>query len=203
MSTSPTIMIRGIAVFKAYLSPAQQVTLLEEARAVQRQAPLFSPTTAGGKPMSVRMTSAGKYGWVSDTGGYRYDQRHPGGMAWPAIPPLALGIWKDLAAAAPAPECCLINYYGKDARMGMHQDRDEADFRWPVVSISLGDDATFRVGREERGGPTESLVLSSGDVLVMGEKARLVYHGIDRIRFGTSKLLKNGGRLNLTLRVVT
>jgi alkylated DNA repair protein (DNA oxidative demethylase) len=86
--------------------------------------------------------------------------------------------------------------------MGMHQDNDEADFDWPVLSISLGDDALFRIGNVEKGGKTDSFWLNSGDIIVMGDEARLKYHGIDRIRSGTSNLLKNGGRINLTLRVV-
>ena len=85
--------------------------------------------------------------------------------------------------------------------MGMHQDRDEADFRWPVVSVSLGDEGLFRIGNDTRGGKTESLWLQSGDVVVMGGAARLTYHGVDRIRFGSSRLLPKGGRINLTLRV--
>ncbi len=87
--------------------------------------------------------------------------------------------------------------------MGMHQDRDEANFDYPVVSISLGDDALFRMGNVERGGKTESIWLKSGDVVVMGGEARLAYHGVDRLRFGSSTLLPQGGRINLTLRVVT
>ena len=87
--------------------------------------------------------------------------------------------------------------------MGLHQDKDEADFDQPVVSISLGDSALFRIGGTERGGPTQSVELESGDVLVMGGPARLRYHGVDRIRFGSSRLLEQGGRINLTLRRVT
>ena len=84
----------------------------------------------------------------------------------------------------------------------LHQDNDEADFNWPVLSISLGDDALFRIGNNDKGGKTDSIWLNSGDIVVMGGDARLKYHGVDRIRFGTSRLLKNGGRINLTLRVV-
>ena len=95
----------------------------------------------------------------------------------------------ELASPDRDPDCCLINYYGEGARMGLHQDKDEADFSWPVLSISLGDDALFRIGNTTRGGKTESIWLSSGDVVIMGGPARLTYHGIDRIRFGSSKLL--------------
>jgi alkylated DNA repair protein (DNA oxidative demethylase) len=158
--------------------------------------------TPSGKKMSVRMTSAGRYGWVTDRRGYRYEACHPDGMPWPAIPQGVLEIWRALASAARDPDCCLINHYTGTARMGLHQDRDEADFSWPVLSVSLGDDALFRVGNTTRGGPTESIWLNSGDVLVMGGDARLLHHGVDRIRPDSSTLLQGGGRINLTCRVV-
>lgn len=153
--------------------------------------------------MSVRMTAAGDFGWISDRRGYRYADRHPGGAEWPPIPAAVLDIWTAVGGCARAPECCLVNFYDAQARMGLHQDRDEADFSAPVVSVSLGDSARFRVGNTTRGGTTESLWLESGDVAVMGGDARLVYHGVDRIKAGSSTLLPEGGRINLTLRVVT
>ena len=199
---SHTLTVGGISVFKELLPSSDQLRLVEELRAVAAQAPVFSPKTKSGKPMSVRLTAAGDFGWFSDQRGYRYVQHHPSGVNWPAIPDSIMAIWRAVAGAAPDPECCLINFYGEGARMGLHQDRDEANFDWPVVSISLGDDALFRVGGTERGGKTESIWLQSGDVAVMGGPARLNYHGIDRIKFGSSSLLKEGGRLNITLRVV-
>lgn len=202
MKTAPTLNVRGFDVFKTLILPAAQQTLVDRLRGVIRAAPLFSPQTPYGKPMSVRMTSAGRYGWFSDRGGYRYVDRHPDGGPWPAIPDPVLDIWSRVTGLDRQPDCCLINFYGTDARMGMHQDKDEASFDWPVVSISLGDDGLFRIGDTTRGGKTESIWLSSGDVVVMGGAARLAYHGLDRIRPGTSTLLKDGGRLNLTLRVV-
>jgi alkylated DNA repair protein (DNA oxidative demethylase) len=153
--------------------------------------------------MSVRMTSAGQFGWYADVQGYRYAETHPGGQGWPQVPMPVLDIWRDLTGLERDPECCLLNYYGESARMGLHQDKDEADFSFPVVSISLGDDGLFRIGNQSRGGKTESLWLNSGDVVVMGGAARLTYHGVDRIRFKSSRVLPKGGRINLTLRVVT
>ncbi len=117
-------------------------------------------------------------------------------------PSAVLDIWRNVTGLARDPDCCLINYYGEGARMGLHQDKDEGDFEWPVVSVSLGDDGLFRVGGTERGGKTQSIWVHSGDVVVMGGAARLAYHGVDRIRFGSSKLLVDGGRINITLRVV-
>ena len=199
---SHTLTVGGISVFKEFLPSSDQLRLVKELREVAAQAPVFSPKTKSGKPMSVRLTAAGDVGWFSDQRGYRYVEHHPSGVNWPAIPDSIMAIWRAVAGAAPDPECCLINFYGEGARMGLHQDRDEANFDWPVVSISLGDDALFRVGGTERGGKTESIWLQSGDVAVMGGPARLNYHGIDRIKFGSSSLLKEGGRLNITLRVV-
>jgi alkylated DNA repair protein (DNA oxidative demethylase) len=113
-----------------------------------------------------------------------------------------LAVWERFAPGARAPECCLVNLY-REARMGLHQDRDEADLSQPVVSISLGDEALFRVGGTERGGPTRSVWLRSGDVAVLAGPARLAFHGVDRVRAGSSSLVPGGGRINLTLRVVT
>lgn len=197
----PSLEIRGAALFKGFLAPEAQRAMIEEVRGVIDAAPLFRPVTSRGKAMSVRMTSAGSLGWVSDRGGYRYQDHHPEGMAWPAIPAPVNEVWKAVAPDARAPDCCLVNYYDTAARMGMHQDRDEADFGQPVVSISLGDSALFRIGNDTRGGPTQSVWLESGDVLVMGGPARLLFHGIDRLRPGSSALLPEGGRFNLTLRV--
>ncbi|EAQ03926.1 alkylated DNA repair protein, putative [Pseudooceanicola batsensis HTCC2597] len=198
----PTFRLRGFDIHKTYLDEAAQADLVEALRPVLRQAPLFSPTTRFGKKMSVRMTSAGKYGWYSDARGYRYEPRHPDGQSWPPIPPQVLSVWHELTGLERAPDCCLINYYGEGARMGMHQDRDEADFTFPVLSLSLGDDGLFRIGNEERGGRTESFWLESGDAVIMGGAARLTHHGVDRIRFNSSRLLPKGGRINLTCRVV-
>ncbi|WP_282022159.1 alpha-ketoglutarate-dependent dioxygenase AlkB family protein [Ruegeria faecimaris] len=195
------LLLRGFEIRKAYLDGAAQAQLITLLRPILKSAPLFRPTTPSGREMSVRMTSAGALGWVTDKNGYRYQPHHPKGMEWPTIPDCILDIWRDLASPERDPDCCLVNYYSEGARMGLHQDKDEADFSWPVLSISLGDDALFRIGNTTRGGKTESIWLGSGDVVVMGGPARLTYHGVDRIRFGSSKLLPKGGRINLTLRV--
>ena len=199
----PTAVIRGVKVFQGFLNRGAQEDLIAQIRDVVAQAPLFSPMTPYGRPMSVRMTSAGQLGWIADRSGYRYSDTHPKGTTWPDIPPLALSVWDAVADADRAPECCLINLYRDAAKMGLHQDRDESDVSYPVVSVSLGDEGLFRIGNLTRGGTTESIWLSSGDVVVMGGDARLVYHGIDKTRAGSSTLLTGGGRINLTMRVVT
>ncbi len=194
--------IRGLKHGAEWLDRAAQENLVAALRGVVAAAPLYTPVTPGGRQMSVRMTAAGRLGWVTDRKGYRYEPRHPAGAAWPPIPDQVLGLWHDLTGLARAPDCCLVNYYGEGARMGLHQDKDEGDFTYPVVSISLGDEALFRIGGTERSEGTESFWLRSGDVVVMGGAARLAWHGVDRLRFGSSTLLPKGGRINLTLRVV-
>ena len=157
-----------------------------------------------GKPFSVSMSNCGALGWVSDESGYRYQPTHPEtGRAWPAMPPRLVAIWASLAPGAPPPEACLINLYDARARMGLHQDRDEQELAAPVVSLSLGDTALFRLGGPGRSDPTRSIRLQSGDAITFGGPARLAFHGIDRIAPGSSTLLAEGGRINLTLRRVT
>jgi len=197
----PDLDLAGVAIHRALLDEAAQTRLLAQVRAVVRAAPLMRPVTPSGRRMRVRLTSAGRLGWHADRRGYRYIPAHPDGMPWPPIPAEALAVWHRVTGLGAAPDSCLVNVYDAEARMGMHQDRDEADLSWPVVSISLGDEALFRVGATTRGGRTQSVWLRSGDVAVLAGPARLAYHGIDRIRPGSSRLLSGGGRINLTLRM--
>jgi alkylated DNA repair protein (DNA oxidative demethylase) len=201
--TTATV-VQGLGFSPGYLDRAAQEALLAAVREVIRQAPLFTPTMPrSGKPLSVRMTNCGPLGWVSDAGGYRYQPTHPDtGRPWPPMPEAVLRAWRDLAGYGAPPEACLINVYAPTARMGLHQDRDEQDFAAPVVSLSLGDTCLFRVGGSNRGDPTRSFRLASGDAVVLGGPARLAFHGVDRIMPGTSTLLPEGGRINLTLRRV-
>jgi alkylated DNA repair protein (DNA oxidative demethylase) len=195
----------GFRYVPEFLDRAAQRALLSALRAVIKEAPLFQPVMPRtGKPFSVRMTNCGPLGWVSDRDGYRYQAAHPETRRpWPAMPAILLDAWDRLGGYRHRPEACLVNYYTPDARMGLHQDRDEADFSAPVVSLSLGDDAIFRIGGKKRDDPTRSLRLRSGDAVVLGGDARLAFHGIDRVNAGTSALLAEGGRFNLTLRRVT
>jgi alkylated DNA repair protein (DNA oxidative demethylase) len=188
-----------------FLDRSAQEQVLRDLREAIAQAPLFTPVMPKtAKPFSVRMSNMGVLGWVSDRAGYRYQPTHPAtGLPWPAIPESVLSVWNRVSNYTHPPEACLVNFYGADAKMGLHQDRDEEDFEAPVVSISLGDTALFRVGGPTRGGKTQSLKLMSGDVLVLEGASRLAFHGIDRVIGGSSTLLKDGGRINLTLRRVT
>jgi alkylated DNA repair protein (DNA oxidative demethylase) len=195
----------GIIHWPGFLTVDDQAALVAELRAIVRQAPFFQPRMPKtGKPFSVRMTNCGPLGWVSDERGYRYQPLHPDtGEPWPLMPAPLLSAWEALAGYPHPPEACLVNFYEASAKMGLHQDRDEQDLDAPVLSLSLGDAALFRIGGTVRGGKTVSLKLGSGDALLFGGEARLAYHGIDRILSGSSSLLPQGGRINLTLRRVT
>jgi len=197
--------LSGVRFYPGYLGRAEQEALLTALRQVLDHAPLYMPRMLkSGRPMSVRMSNCGTLGWLSDAGGYRYEPAHPAtGRSWPPLPDALIAMWSEVAHYAHPPQACLINFYGPSAKMGLHQDRDEADFDAPVVSLSLGDSCLFRVGGLKRGDPTRSLRLNSGDVLVLGGSARLAFHGVDRIYPGTSTLLAEGGRINLTMRRVT
>ncbi len=199
-----TEILPGIVWLPGRFDAAAQAALVTEVAAIAAAAPFFTPRMPkSGTPFSVRMTNAGPLGWVSDERGYRYQAVHPDtGARWPAIPAQLLSLWREVGGPG-EPEACLVNHYAASAKMGLHQDRDEATFDAPVVSVSLGDTAVFRMGGSTRRSPTRSIRLASGDVLVFGGPARLMFHGIDRVLAGSSRLLPDGGRINLTLRRVT
>lgn len=196
----------GFRHVPAYLDAAGQCALLSSIQTVINEAPLYVPKMPKtGRAMSVRMTNCGKLGWLTcKEHGYRYQSTHPEtGQPWPAMPRDIRQIWDDLAAIEAGPEACLINWYDATAKLGLHVDRDEDEYIAPVVSVSLGDDAWFRVGGLKRRDPTTRILLKSGDAVVLSGAARLIHHGIDRIIAGTGTLLPSQGRFNLTLRRVT
>lgn len=196
----------GLRLAPGRLDPAAQRRLLDDVEAVIAAAPLFIPRMPRtGQPMSVRMTNCGPLGWVTDQDrGYRYQATHPEtGAPWPPIPAALRALWDEFTAYPAPPEACLVNLYREGARMGLHVDADEEDHAAPVLSISLGDTALFRIGGQRRTDKTASLRLASGDVLVLAGAARLSFHGVDRVLAGTSRLVAGGGRVNLTLRRVT
>jgi alkylated DNA repair protein (DNA oxidative demethylase) len=200
---TPVEIATGLPGFRLWpraLSDADQAGLVEQVFAAIAAAPLYRPVTPGGRPFSVRMTNLGPLGWVSDTAGYRYQPTHPEtGESWPPIPPLLLDLWDRLTGWPAPPDACLVNLYREGAKMGLHQDRDEQDHGAPVLSVSLGDTAMFRIGPPS-GGKTTTFKLTSGDVCALTGPARLARHGIDRVLEGSSRLIPGGGRLNLTLR---
>jgi DNA oxidative demethylase len=193
--------VEGFRLWPAALGAQAQADLVDAVFARLEAAPLYRPQTPGGRPFSVRMSNFGPLGWVSDRGGYRYQSTHPEtGRAWPDIPPVLQDLWDATVGGPRRPDACLVNLYREGAKMGLHQDRDEADLDAPVLSVSLGDAAMFRIGGAE-GGRTTALRLDSGDVCALTGPARLARHGIDRVLEGSSRLIPGGGRLNLTLRV--
>ncbi len=190
----------GFRLWPGALDAEAQQALLTEVLAAAETAPFYRPVTPGGRPFSVEMTGMGPLAWVSDRAGYRYQTTHPVTDApWPPMPQSLLDLWDVLTGWPVPPDACLVNLYRHEAKMGLHQDKDEADLGAPVLSVSLGDTAVFRIGPAE-GGRTQSLKLASGDVCALTGPARLARHGIDRLLAGSSQLVPGGGRINLTLR---
>jgi DNA oxidative demethylase len=198
-------MIEGFRFLPEYFSPAQQKALLAEVLTLLEDCPLYRgamPRT--GKPLSVRNSNLGPLGWVSDIKGYRYQPLHPEtGKPWAPIPQALLDLWDDVSDYCAPPQACLVNWYEPTSKLGLHIDADESAKDAPVVSVSLGSRALFRLGGLERKSPTSSMRLTSGDVVVLGGQSRRAYHGVDRIWPDSSTLVPGGGRINLTLRRVT
>jgi alkylated DNA repair protein (DNA oxidative demethylase) len=194
-------IIDGFRLLPGALDAAAQAALVDEVLTRIERAPFYHAQTPGGRRMSVANSNFGPLGWVSDRNGYRYQAHHPiTGEPWPEIPQVLLELWRAHADAAVPPDACLVNRYDADARLSLHQDADEADFGYPVLSVSLGDTALFRLGGLSRKDPTRSFRLASGDVCLLAGAARSAFHGVDRIMPGSSRLIPGGGRINLTLR---
>ena len=199
----------GVHLWPRRLSHSAQMALLDDIARTLEAAPPYRPQMRTGAYVINRMSNCGPLGWISDTRGYRYEPLHPEtGRAWPPIPVELARIGADCAResgfADYAADACLINIYEACGKLNLHRDYDEADFRWPVVSFSLGADAEFLLGGFKRTDPAQRLILHSGDVLVFGGPSRLRYHGVRKIFPGTSPIdhpaLPLGGRINLTLR---
>ena len=191
------VLLRGFA-----RDPAGE--LIDAAHRVIAQAPLRHMVTPVGLEMSVAMTNCGPLGWVSDRRGYRYQGQDPvSGEPWPGMPEVFRSV--ALGAAARAgftdfmPDACLINRYVPGTRLSLHQDRDEADFGAPIVSVSLGLPAVFLFGGLSRADRPRRLVLDHGDVVVWGGPSRLVYHGVAPLSPGVHPAL-GAQRINLTFR---
>ena len=204
--SEPVELSPGVRYWRHYFDADCQRRLVDEILELAKEAPLYrAGMPRSGQLLSVEMTNFGDLGWYSDAAsGYRYEARHPlTGTAWPPIPEVVLRTWKDIAGYPAPPQACLVNLYRSGARMGLHRDQDEAALDAPVLSISLGDRGLFRFGPARARASTRTIVLESGDVLVFGGPARLMFHGIDRVYPGSSTVVAGGGRINLTLRRVT
>ena len=199
-AAAPITLIPGMTL----LPGAATDDLLDAAHGIMVIAPPRRMMTPMGKPMSAALTNCGRLGWISDGAGYRYSDVDPeSGLPWPAMPAAFLAFASRIAAQAGfvgfAPDACLVNLYEPGTRMSLHQDRDERDFSQPIVSLSFGASAVFRVGGLKRRDPSVTVTLHHGDAVVFGGPARRVHHGIDRILAGQHDLL-GAKRLNLTFR---
>ncbi|SIQ64461.1 DNA-N1-methyladenine dioxygenase [Paracoccus thiocyanatus] len=189
------MILRGFALDPAIPAALAQVTATAPFRHMQ---------TPGGRQIGVEMTNCGALGWVSDRRGYRYEPLDPlTGRPWPPMPARLRQLAAEAAARAGfpgfQPDACLINRYVPGVRMGLHQDRDEADMAAPIVSVSLGLSATFQFGGPDRRDPVARHALAHGDVVVWGGPARLNWHGILMLRKGEHPLT-GAARINLTFR---
>lgn len=201
----PLELAPGVKLWREYFRRPAQAELVDTVLRLIQAAPLYRPRMPKtANPFSVEETNFGPLGWLSERAGYRYAPVHPEtGAPWPDIPEMLTDLWSAVACYAHAPECCLVNLYRDGAKMGAHQDRDEEALEAPVVSVSLGDEALFRFGGPARKSSTQSVKLASGDVLTFGGPSRLMFHGVDRVVSGSSRLVPGGGRINLTMRRVT
>jgi alkylated DNA repair protein (DNA oxidative demethylase) len=191
------VLLRG---FARALAP----DLLAAVNDLTVAAPFRHMVTPGGFRMSVAMSNCGALGWVSDPRGYRYSALDPqSGRPWPAMPAAFLDLARRAAATASfpdfAPDACLINRYAPGAKLSLHQDKDEADHRAPIVSVSLGLPAVFLFGGMKRGDPAMRIALAHGDVVVWGGPSRLRYHAVQSIKEGTHAAT-GASRINLTFR---
>lgn len=200
-----TTLSAQACVLHGFALPAAE-GLLDDIARIEQAAPFRHLVTRRGHVMQVAMTNCGRFGWVSDRRGYRYDPHDPGtGAPWPALPPSMLRLAGEAAAAAGfdghVPDACLINRYAVGTRLSLHQDRDEEDRVAPIVSVSLGLPATFLFGGFERADTPVRVPLQHGDVVVWGGIDRMRFHGVLPVKPGRHELLGEQ-RINLTFRKV-
>lgn len=192
-----SLVLRGFAL-------ADETALLAALEHIVATAPFRHMVTPGGFEMSVAMTNCGNLGWVSDRTGYRYDPLDPlSGRSWPAMPEAFFRLASRAAAEAGfgefIPDACLVNRYRTEARLTLHQDKNERDFRQPIVSVSLGVSAVFLFGGNRRADKTQRVPLAHGDVVVWGGPDRLRYHGVLALKPGHHPAF-GSDRVNLTFR---
>jgi DNA oxidative demethylase len=203
-----TTIAPGAVWLRQWLSLDEQRSLVARCRELMEgPAGGYIPTVRGGGKMRVRMMCLGRH-WNPLT--YEYTQTRADHDDAPVAP--VPDEWIALASAIAAnagftfrPDICLINFYGPDGRMGLHQDKDESaaslEAGRPVVSLSIGDSARFLFGGFKRRDPVETILLESGDAFVFGGASRLRYHGVSRIIPETAPAaLDLAGRFNLTFR---
>ncbi len=185
---------------------AEAPDILKGVEAVAQKAPFRHLLTPGGHKMSVAMTNCGRLGWVSDRKGYRYQELDPlSDKAWPDMPELFLQLAQKAASEAGYqrfhPQACLINRYQPGGKMSLHQDKDENNKAAPIVSISLGVNATFLFGGLRREDSCQKLTLQHGDVVVWGGASRFCFHGVQTLKDNEHSLLGRQ-RINITFRQI-
>ena len=201
--SSHEVIAEGATLLRGFVG-SLDVELIGALRDIVRQAPFRHMVTPGGYQMSVAMSNCGSAGWITDRTGYRYGANDPEtGKPWPAMPPPFLELARRAADrggfADFSPDVCLINRYVPGARLSLHQDKDELDFKAPIVSVSLGLPAIFLFGGLKRSDKIRRFRLEHGDVAVWGGPARLSYHGVAPLAEGEHPRLGRQ-RINLTFR---
>jgi len=202
------VLPEGIALFPERIGPDESRAILDAMLGVFAAAPPYRLKMKTGAYVINHMTNCGTWGWHSDERGYRYVDAHPErATPWPPIPAVLRAAAVSAAAdcgAAFAPDACLVNLYGAEGRLNLHQDHDEADFTWPIVSFSFGADAVFALGGVKRRDPVLPVTLRHGDVMVLHGPGRMRFHGVRKIVPDSAPLahpaIPAGGRLNLTVR---
>lgn len=198
----------GLIIIRGFLTGEAQELMIRDVRRVVTACPLFQPEMKDGKKFKYKMSNCGRLGWVSDRRGYRYTETDPRtSRRWPEMPASIADASRAAAVIAGVndfnPESALINFYANERQtLGLHQDNTERNLTAPIISLSLGDDGVFGLGGFERTAPVENIILSSGDCLIMAGQARMRFHAFKTILPETSTLLRNGGRINLTIRQV-
>jgi len=190
-------------LFHQFLSQTDEA-LLSDVRAVLKQSPLRHLHTPSGHKMSVKSSNCGHYGWLTDEHGYRYQSIDPvTKKPWPQMPDSisiqAIEVARLAGFENFKPDSCLINVYMPGAKMGLHQDKDEADFTKPIVSFSFGLSMNFLWGGFKRSDKYQKVILQHADALVWGGKDRLRYHGVQQLKEGVHPITGRC-RVNLTIR---
>jgi alkylated DNA repair protein (DNA oxidative demethylase) len=193
------VILRGIATVIA-------VDLMNALGIILTHSPLRKMQTPNGYTMSVRTTSCGILGWISDARGYRYERIDPySRQPWPPMPQTFLELATTAAKQAGfndfIPDSCLINSYEAGAKLSLHQDKNERDLAAPIVSVSLGLPAIFLFSGNIRSEKPQRLKIEHGDIAVWGGTSRMAFHGIEPLIEGTHSLTGKQ-RINLTFRKV-
>lgn len=214
----PRRLVEGIVHLPGFLPLSAQARLVSQAREIARAVAgtpvaMTRPFVGSGQ-MSAYILSLGQH-WRTRPYGY---VTQVDGVAVPPLPEefarcarTALAQASEIATELEPwvgeyrPEAALVNYYPPAASMGLHVDRNE-ESNAPIVSLSVGDEAVFRIaGTQSATGPFLDVTLMSGDAIVFGGPARRVFHGITRLNENTGPAgtgVKQG-RINVTIRQIS